>query len=72
MASDEGGGGGGLIETIFTTLFDLVKEMLGAFFAVFPKILKFVIWVIGAIFILPCVFVAGNIYPKWVEWGEEF
>lgn len=74
MASDEGegGGGGGVIEMMFTALWDLVSEMLGAFFKVFPKIIKFIIWVIAAIIILPCVFVAGEIYPKWVEWGEEF
>lgn len=71
MAESEGGGGG-LIETIFTTLFDLVAEMIGAFFKILPKILKFVIWVLLAIVVLPCVFVAGNIYPWWVEWGEEF
>lgn len=61
-----------MIETLFAALFDLVKEAFEAFIAVFPKIIKFVIWVIGAIFILPCVFVAGTIYPKWVEMGEEF
>ncbi len=36
------------------------------------KGLHFVAWVISAAFILPCVFVAGVIYPKWEKWGEGF
>lgn len=71
MAESEGGGGS-LIETVFGALFTLAGEMIGAFFTVLPKVIKFVLWVISAIIILPCVFVAGNIYPKWVEWGEDF
>jgi hypothetical protein len=38
----------------------------------FLKFLKFVIWAVSAIFILPCVFIAGVIYPKWEKWGEDF
>ncbi|MFA6432423.1 MAG: hypothetical protein WCV82_01200 [Candidatus Paceibacterota bacterium] len=38
----------------------------------FFKAIKFVIWGLLAIIILPCVFVAGTIYPVWVEWGEDF
>ncbi len=56
----------------FKALFDLFIEMFMAFLAVLPKVLKFLLWVISAVFILPCVFVAGNIYPAWVEWGEDF
>ncbi len=37
-----------------------------------PKIFSFCLWVIAAAFILPCVFVAGNIYPIWEKWGEDF
>ena len=37
-----------------------------------PKIFSFCLWIIAAIFILPCVFVAGNIYPIWEKWGEDF
>ncbi len=36
------------------------------------KVIHFCLWIIAAIFILPCVFVASAFYPKWVEWGEEF
>jgi hypothetical protein len=70
MAED--GGGGNVLEEMFSALFTLLGEMIGAFFSVLPKIIKFILWVVSAIIILPCVFVAGNIYPKWAEWGEEF
>jgi hypothetical protein len=53
-------------------LFHLFGEMLSALFSVLPKIISFLLWVIVAVIVLPCVFVAGNIYPAWVEWGEDF
>jgi len=72
MAESEDGGGGGLLETFFTEVFNLIGELFGAFFSVIPKVISFFLWVIVAIIVLPCVFVAGHIYPLWVEWGEEF
>jgi hypothetical protein len=36
------------------------------------KILKFVVWVVSGVFILPCMFVASVLYPKWEKWGDEF
>lgn len=36
------------------------------------KIVHFSLWVIGAVFILPCVFIATTMYPKWEKWGGEF
>lgn len=53
-------------------IFKLIGEMIGAFFSVLPKAFSFVLWILVAIFVLPCVFVAGHIYPLWVEWGENF
>jgi hypothetical protein len=53
-------------------LFKLWGEMLLVILAVMPKVIKFVLWILFAVVILPCVFVAGTIYPKWVEWGEDF
>ena len=64
MAESKGG--------FFGEFFKVIGEMIGAFFAVLPKVLGFILWVISAIIILPCVFVAGNIYPFWVKWGEDF
>ncbi|MCX6715497.1 MAG: hypothetical protein NT077_00585 [Candidatus Taylorbacteria bacterium] len=58
--------------TVFGALFSLFGEMIAAFFAVLPKIISFILWVLVAIVVLPCVFVAGNIYPKWADWGENF
>jgi hypothetical protein len=59
-------------EEAFMAFFSLIGEMIGAFFAVLPKVIHFILWVLTAIIILPCVFVAGEIYPKWVEWGSDF
>lgn len=70
--AESDGGDGGLIEAIFSSVFKLIGEMLAAFFGVLPKIISFCLWVLVAIIVLPCVFIAGNIYPKWVEWGEDF
>lgn len=70
--AEEGGGGDNAFVAMIESLFNLFVEMLGAFFAVLPKIISFVLWVLVAIIVLPCVFIAGNIYPKWVEWGEDF
>ncbi len=60
------------IGEIFSLLWGVWKEMFKAFWSVFPKAVYLFIWFLGAIIILPCVFVAGNIYPAWVEWGEKF
>ena len=52
--------------------FDIWKEMLSGFFSVLPTAIFFCLWLLSAIIILPCVYVAGILYPKWVEWGEGF
>ena len=70
--SSSGGGLGAFIETVFTTFFELIKEMFEAFFSILPKVISFSLWAIAALFILPCVFVANVMYPKWTEWGEDF
>jgi len=58
--------------SIFKEFFGAIGDMLVAFFRVLPTVIKFVLWVLSAIIILPCVFVAGTIYPNWVKWGEDF
>lgn len=60
------------IETLFVEMVKLIWEMLVSVFKVIPVVLKFIAWVLLAVIVLPCVFVAGNIYPWWVEWGEDF
>ena len=57
---------------ILKELLDLWKEMFGSLMGVLPKAMSVALWGLVAIFILPCVFVAGHIYPKWIEWGEDF
>jgi len=54
------------------SLWDLVVEMMGALLTVLPKIISFILWVLVALIVLPSVFIAGNVYEKWVEWGESF
>lgn len=36
------------------------------------KAISIILWVAVGAIILPCVFVAGHIFPKWTEWGEKF
>lgn len=36
------------------------------------KIISFILWALVGIIVLPCVFIAGNIFPMWSDWGEEF
>ncbi len=57
-----------IIEQVFVSIFNLFVEMIGAL----PKIIKFIVWVLLAVIVLPCVWVAGTVYPWWSEWGEEF
>ncbi|MDE2038112.1 MAG: hypothetical protein KGI69_02725 [Patescibacteria group bacterium] len=61
------------------TVGDLLKGLVGiwvdmffAILSVFPKFIKLVIWLLLALLILPCVFVAGTVFPAWEKWGEQF
>jgi len=47
-------------------------EIFFAILSVLPKFIKLFIWFILALVILPCVFVAGTVYPAWEKWGEDF
>jgi len=60
-----------MIGDLFTGLWEVWKEMWGAFIEFAPRVISFLLWTITGFFILPCVFIAGNIYPKWVDWGEK-
>jgi hypothetical protein len=57
---------------MISEVFKAIGDMFAAVIGVLPKVIHFVLWVLSAIIILPCVFVAGNIYPAWIKWGEEF
>ena len=60
------------IGDLFGELFSVWKEMTSAFFAVLPKALHVILWFATGLLIIPCVFVAGTLYPMWEEWGKEF
>lgn len=62
----------GFISTLLSGFFAVISEMIGAFVEVAPKAISFSLWILVAVFVLPCVFVAGTLYPKWEKWGEDF
>lgn len=62
----------GVIAEIVGSLWEVWKEMFSLLISIIPKVVSFFFWVICGIIILPCVFISGNLYPKWVEWGEKF
>ena len=61
-----------IFEVMFVDFFKVLYEMFKAVLGVLPTVISFVLWVLSAVIILPCVFIAGNIYPSWVKWGEDF
>ncbi|MEK7641586.1 MAG: hypothetical protein AAB365_01170 [Patescibacteria group bacterium] len=63
---------GETISELFSALWEVWKEMFSALFGFLPKILGFILWALLGVIVLPCMFIAGTIYPKWVEWGEDF
>lgn len=72
MADAGEGSGGNLFTELFSEFFAVLGEMWEGIMEVAPKALSFFFWIIAAVFILPCVFVSGVIYPKWEKWGENF
>lgn len=60
------------IKMVFSTLWEVWKEMASAAWAIIPVAFHFFLWAISGIIILPCVFIAGELYPKWQKWGEDF
>lgn len=57
---------------VLTALWEVWKEMASLLWAFIPKAIHFSLWAIAGIIILPCVFIAGNLFPTWQEWGEKF
>lgn len=33
--------------------------------------INLILWIVAAALILPCVFVAGTLYPVWEKWGSN-
>ena len=61
--------------TIFTEILSgiwgIVKSAFDMIVELAPRVISFCLWVLSGIIVLPCVFIAGTLYPKWVEWGEK-
>jgi hypothetical protein len=60
-----------IIGELFGALWEVWKEMWGIFISIAPKALSFILWVLCGLIILPCVFIAGNFFNKWTDWGEK-
>ncbi|MEI7463385.1 MAG: hypothetical protein WCK03_03240 [Candidatus Taylorbacteria bacterium] len=60
------------LKEMLLPFWELAKEMFDAFIEVFPTIVFFILWLLCAIIILPCLFVTNTLFPKWAEWGETF
>ena len=60
-----------IIGELFTALWDVWKEMFGYLVEILPKVISFTLWVLCGLIILPCMFIAGELSPKWIEWGED-
>lgn len=67
---------GSIVGEVFTAVWEVWTEIIGTIFGAIwgamPKVLSITGWVIAAVIVLPCVYVASHLYPKWVEWGEDF
>lgn len=61
-----------IITEIVSGLWNLGREILEAALPIVKTAVSFILWVLLAIIILPCVYIAGNIYPLWEKWGENF
>jgi len=62
----------GIFADLAAGLWGVWVEMWKAFWAIFPTAISFILWILVGIIIVPCVFIAGHIYPMWQEWGEGF
>lgn len=60
------------IGDLFSELFSVWGEMFSGVWEVLPKIFFFFLWALSGLIILPAVFIAGNLYPLWSDWGEDF
>ncbi len=59
------------IQGLFMDLWNIWVEMFKLVKAFLIRFTIFILCALCGIIVLPCVFVAGNLYPKWTEWGEK-
>ena len=62
---------GEIFTEILGGLWGVWKAMFSDLIAFLPRVFSFVMWVLLAVLVLPCVFVAYHIYPIWTDWGEN-
>ena len=60
------------ITEIGTVLKGILKEIWSFLAEMIPRAIKFLIWLFAGMIILPCMYVAGHLYPKWMDWGDNF
>jgi len=52
-------------------LWEIWTEMFKILFEFLLKAVVVLLWILCGVIILPCAFIAGNLYPKWTEWGDK-
>ncbi len=57
---------------VIIELLNIWKSIFSSIFAAIPKIISFILWLMVGIIVLPCVFIAGTIFPWWNDWGDDF
>ncbi len=60
------------IGKVMESLVDGFTALAKAIWPVVTKLVLFFCWILLAILVLPCVFVAQVLYPVWEKWGEKF
>lgn len=56
-----------VISEIVSSVIELIQETMGLSI----KFVNVLFWAIAGALILPCVFIAGNVYPMWEKWAEN-
>ena len=62
----------GIFSQIFSFIFETLAEIWKLLWPMVTTAVSFILWVLAAVIIMPCIFVAGTIYPMWEKWGENF
>jgi hypothetical protein len=63
-------GGSNIVTELLSALWAVWKEMFDVVVEIAPKAISFILWVLCGFIILPCMFIAGELSGKWIEWGE--
>jgi len=61
-----------IIGEMLAELWKIWASIVSGIWSVLPKAFSFFFWLLSGLFILPCLYVAGHLYPSWEKWGEKF